>query len=208
MTPVMPVIRAYPVYKFLFWAEQTDGERTVLDCGAGGDLPPLSLFYCCGYRTTGIDMSEDAIREANNYSKAYGMNLNISPGDMRQLEFPNCSFGFVYSYNSIFHMTKPDISRSVDEMRRVLKPEGLAFINLLSIQDDLFGVGNEVGANQFIQEEEGGPVMHSFYGNEEADSLFKCWQVVHKEERSIDRMCQGESLHQVYIDYILRKLPL
>ena len=43
---------------------------------------------------------------------------------MRQLKFENESLSFVYSYNSVFHMTKADISKSISEMKRVLKPNG------------------------------------------------------------------------------------
>jgi hypothetical protein len=44
-------------------------ERKVIDCGAGGRQPPLYLFYQYGYRTYGIDSSEHAIKNAEEFCK-------------------------------------------------------------------------------------------------------------------------------------------
>jgi len=44
---------ATPLYKFLKYCSDSPLEKTVLDCGAGGDDFPLQLFYEYGYRTFG-----------------------------------------------------------------------------------------------------------------------------------------------------------
>ena len=38
-----------PLYRFLQYCSEYDISRSVLDCGAGGELPPLALFYENGY---------------------------------------------------------------------------------------------------------------------------------------------------------------
>ena len=207
---MIPVVYAYPVYKFLFWVEmfrsENDNlEKSVLDCGAGGNRPPLALFYQAGYKTTGIDISKDSIRNASIYSKNHNMNLNINTGDMRELKFEDACFSFVYSYNSIFHLFKRDIIKSIKEMKRVLKPNGLIFINLLSVEDQLCGKGKEVGVNEFLQQEGEDLVIHSFFEDDEADSLFEKNEIIHKEKRFIDFSYEGKPLHQVYIDFIVKK---
>ena len=47
--------------------------------------------------------------KAQGFCRENKMQLNIFGGDMRGIPFANESFSFVYSYNAIFFMTKPDI---------------------------------------------------------------------------------------------------
>lgn len=71
--------------------------------------------------------------------------LNIENGDMRNLRFDDSTFSFVYSYNSIFHMSKEDIQKSINEFYRVLKPKGLMFVNFLTTSDFRCGHGENLG---------------------------------------------------------------
>lgn len=48
------LINAFPLYNFLKHCSSTSYEKTILDCGAGGLNPPLSLFYEFEYKTYGI----------------------------------------------------------------------------------------------------------------------------------------------------------
>ena len=43
-----------PLYRFLQDCSEYDISRSVLDCGAGGELPPLALFYENGYAASSI----------------------------------------------------------------------------------------------------------------------------------------------------------
>ena len=55
--------------------------------------------------------------------------------DISRSVYEKDCFGAVYSYNSIFHMTKKDIAVALKEMKRVLKPQGLMFVNFLTTDD-------------------------------------------------------------------------
>lgn len=202
---MLPVTRAYPLYKFLQFTEESGLKKTILDCGAGGTIPPLSLFYQFGYQTTGIDISEQSLERAKKFVTKHGINLNINSGDMRDLQFADESFCFAYSYNSIFHMKKEEIKHSIQEMLRVLKVDGLIFVNLLSIDDQMCGQGEKVGENEFLQMEEE-PTIHSFHSDDEANSLFVGQKILHQEKRYIERIYAGRKILQVYLDYIVKKV--
>ena len=202
---MLPVVRAYPLYKFLHFTEESGLEKNILDCGAGGNLPPLLLFYQYDYQTTGIDISRESLERADKFAEKYGINLNIIPGDMRDLKFPDESFSFAYSYNSIFHMPKEEIKQSVNQIFRVLISGGLTFVNLLSIADDMCGEGEKIGENEFMQEE-GKKVVHSFHRDNEADSLFAGQEIIHREKRYLERIYDGRKILQVFIDYIVKKV--
>jgi len=187
---------ATPLYKFLRYCNDSPLEKIVLDCGAGGDDPPLQLFYENGYKTFGVEVSKDPFRQAKKFCKEHSLKLNILKGDMRYLSFISESFSFVYSFNAIFFMTKKDIEVSIKEIERVLKPSGLCFVNFVS-----------------VDEPDKGPFCKPFLGNprfsqhedDEPDQYFSHFEIIHKEKRIIEKRIHGKRLVQVYIDYIAKK---
>lgn len=199
------IFRQTQLYKFIKYCNETEIEKSVLDCGAGGNCPPLALFAEHGYRAVGIEMSESQIESANKFISDRGLNVEITKGDMRKLPFKDEAFGFAYSYNSIFHMTKADIKKSMDEIKRVIKPEGLCFVNFLSVDDEDCGVGKVLGRNEFIQNEDGEEVIHCYYEDSEAEDNFDGMEIVFKEKRLLERIYEGKIIKQGYIDYILKK---
>lgn len=124
---------------------------------------------------------------------------------MRCLAFPDASFSFVYSYNSIFHMKKDDVAIAVGELKRVLKPQGLIFLNFLSVRDFRCGTGEDLSNNQYSQMDDK-PVVHSYFKENEPDIFFEGMKVLYKETRVIERICDGEKVRQGFIDYIAQKI--
>ncbi len=199
------VLRQTQLYTFLKYCNESGLERKVLDCGAGGSLPPLILFKEHGYITCGIEIDQAALDKAQVFEREYSTSLGIIKGDMRRLPFGDKYFSHVYSYNSIFHMTKADIGKSINELKRVLKPGGLMFVNFASIYDFRYGQDEKVGEGEFLHPEDGEPVLHSYYDTYEADKYFDDMKIIHKENRILERTFEGEMITQGYIDYIARK---
>lgn len=199
------VFRQTQLYTFLRYCNESALERKVLDCGAGGNLPPLALFAEHGYNTCGVEFDQRALDRAEAFEKENGMTLGIVNGDMRQLKFENEEFSYVYSYNSIFHMTKAEIGKAMNEMKRVLKPGGLLFVNFASVNDFRYGQDERAGEGEFLHLEGGELVLHSYYDIDEADKYFDGMEIIHKENRALDRIFEGEKIRQGYIDYIARK---
>ena len=48
------IYRQTQLYKFLEYCNKSNMEKKILDCGAGGNMPPLGLFYSEGYETYGF----------------------------------------------------------------------------------------------------------------------------------------------------------
>ncbi|MEK3662170.1 class I SAM-dependent methyltransferase [Paenibacillus sp. FSL F4-0236] len=201
----MELFKQIPLYRFLALCNESGMEKTILDCGAGGDTPPLSLFASYGYATYGIEMNVEQMNRANQFAAERGQNLNIHQGDMRQLALNDESMSFVYSYNSIFHMKKQDVKEAINELKRVLKPGGLLFVNFLTIKDFRVGDGVDLGEHQYEQMEDDELVIHSYYDYDEADSMFSDMQLIYKEDRVLERKFEGEWIRQGFIDYIYIK---
>ena len=200
------IFKQTPLYRFLEYCQnENKTERSsVLDCGAGGNLTPLSLVWSHGMATYGIDFDEKQVERAKLFAYEMNQSLNIEFGDMTKLKFDNESFDFVYSYNSIFHMKKNEIKIALEEMKRVLKPNGLLFVNFLSIDDFRCGEGLHLGDNQYEQMDDE-PVIHSYFGLDECDQYFEDMEFILKERRIIERIFEGDKVKQGFIDYIMRK---
>lgn len=199
------VFRQTQLYRFLNFCNESDLEKSVLDCGAGGNCPPLALFSDYGYKTYGIELSDSQIQKAKAFSEKHNVELNISKGDIRNMPFENESISYIYSYNTIFHMKKEDITKAVDEIKRVLRPGGICFINFLSINDDDFEQGEKVGEGEFLQDEGDEKIIHTYYDIDEGEKHFKDMKILFKENRVLERIYEGEKIKQGYIDYIVEK---
>lgn len=196
------ITRATSLYQFLWHCNASSLPKTVLDCGAAGPHPPLVIFRQNGYETRGIDNSLNRIAQSQAFEQEHQMALNIQYGDMRDLDFEDGEFSFLYSYNSIFHLTKPDTALAIGEFKRVVRPGGLFYVDFLSVEDGLYGQGESIGSHQFVLECRGESTLRSFYGDDEADELFRGCRILRKEKRLVGRFHHDEWIQQAFVDYI------
>ncbi len=199
------VFKQTPLYRYLMVCNKEHIEKNVFDGGAGGDEPFLSVFSSYGYKTTGIELDAGQLKKANDFGIRNNQNLNIVQGDLRNIKFPDECFSCVYSYNTIFHMMKTEVDKSMSELKRILKHNGLLFVNFLSINDFRVGEGKDFGNNQYEQMDDN-IVIHSYYKKDEADRYFNNMQILYKENRIIERIYNGKMIKQGFIDYIAKKI--
>jgi SAM-dependent methyltransferase len=192
---------ATPLYEFLRHCNASPLEKRVLDCGAGGSDPPLALFYRYGYQTFGIEIWGEAVAKAQRFCRERGMALNIFGGDMRRIPFASEAFSFVYAFNAIFFMTKPDIGTAMCEIERVLKPGGLCYVNFVSVDDPDDRPFCETAPARHLLKSE----RFAKHEDDEADAYFQGFEVIRKEKRLIDKVHGRKRLKQAYIEYIARK---
>lgn len=78
-------------------------------------------------RVCGIDIAGDIVDRAQTKNPT----LEASIGDVRQLDFPDDTFDFVFSNSTLDHFeTVAEIRQSLRELARVLAPGGLLLITL------------------------------------------------------------------------------
>ena len=154
---------AIPVYGFLSTInakvplEKGQPRGKILDCGAGGPVPPLALFAQQGFEAWGIDISEEHLEEANRFSEESGLDIHLQSGDMREIPFEDETFDYVYEHYAMCHLSKKDTARAIDEMHRVLrKHEGLCFLGVISMDcQPKAGFGEEQAPGEFWGQEGG-----------------------------------------------------
>lgn len=178
-----------PIYGFLKEVEASILEKEVLDCGAGGVMVPIALFNAVGYKTHGLEISDHSLNLARKFCEEHEINfrdLDIRKGDMRDIPFEDNSLSFVYSLNTIAHLTKKDTSIAMKEIERVMKPNGLCFVNFASVDAPGCGQGRELNKGEWVMTlDDGEEVLHSFFEENEADRYFRNFEIIRKETRVV-----------------------
>jgi SAM-dependent methyltransferase/uncharacterized protein YbaR (Trm112 family) len=83
-----------------------------------------------GYQTVGIDPSLGAVMAARRVARQLGLPNRYLVADARHLPFASASFGRVYSYSVVQHLSRIDAAAAVTEMGRVLEPGGTATVQM------------------------------------------------------------------------------
>jgi len=125
------------------------GIKNVLDLGCGAGRHCVSLAQK-GFEVVGVDISGSALRLASKWAKDESLtNVAFVRGAMTSIPFLGDSFGAVVSVSVIHHAVKRDILKTIAEIRRVLRDDGIFLANLISVNDPRYGQGEKVENNTF-----------------------------------------------------------
>lgn len=113
--------------RFLGQVKQ-ENRVTMLEIGAGTGRDSL-YFQQQGLNVTAVDFSEEMVR----LCKEKGLNAYLM--DFHQLEFPSETFDAVFALNCLLHVPKAELEGVLEEIRRMLKPEGLFFFGVYGGQE-------------------------------------------------------------------------
>lgn len=118
----------YPYLKKYVTPDKIKGKK-VLEIGLGfGSLSQYIFSGAADY--TGVDYSENPVKIVNDRASMTGFSATARAlnGDARSLPFPDSSFDTVISIGCLHHTG--DTQKSINEVYRVLKPNGHAIIML------------------------------------------------------------------------------
>ena len=177
---------------------------TLRDIGAHrgyAQFAPLTYARAVTETHYGIEIATEALEKSSRFCRETAMPLEIFCGDMRHIPFASETFSFVYAFNAIFFMTKPDIARAMGEMERVLRPGGLIYVNFISIDEPDKGPFCETAPARLLLKSE----RFAQHEDDEPDAYFQAFEIQRKEKRFEDKVHGGGRSLQVYIEYIARK---
>lgn len=103
----------------------SNGKFLEIGCGMGTDSLEMARK---GISITAIDLTNEAIRLSRKRFKMYDFQANLIIGDAEVLPFQSNEFDVVYSFGVLHHT--PNTEKSIQEIRRVLKKGGYAYIML------------------------------------------------------------------------------
>jgi SAM-dependent methyltransferase len=153
-----------------FWAYRESliafvgrGEGEALDVGCGEGRVSREL-KACGYRVTALDPVRELVNAAREARSAD--DYAIASGD--NLPFEDARFDLVMAYNVL--MDVEDVSATLKEIRRVLRPAGMLVISIVHPFSDRGRFANAEATSPFV-------IQDSYFGSkrfedtEERDGL-------------------------------------
>lgn len=116
---------------YLIEAWKSRGFTKFLDLGCG--LGRHSIYFAQNsFDVNAVDLSEYAVNHLREWAEREKLALTAQICDMLALPFADNSFDCIIAYNVIYHTDTPGFIKSLDEITRVLKPQGELFITLIS----------------------------------------------------------------------------
>ena len=161
------------------------GTQRILDLGCGVGRNSIYLGKE-GFDVVGVDISRSALKKTKAWSKIEGIpNVTVLQASMTLLPFIRQTFHAVVSVSVIHHALKKDIQKTIREIHRVLKDNGLFIANLLSTKDYRYGSGEKLENETFKVldefEEKQFQEVHHFFSNKEILTLLAKFKKTHIE---------------------------
>ena len=104
------------------------GKGRILEIGCG-NCRNLLEFSKQGFDCYGIDFSKEMLKQAASFAKQNKIKLKLKYGRAQLIPFQKGSLDYVLSIAVIHHLKKEDHLRALNEIFRVLKPNGKAIIS-------------------------------------------------------------------------------
>jgi DNA-binding transcriptional MerR regulator/ubiquinone/menaquinone biosynthesis C-methylase UbiE len=139
--------------------------KKVLDLGCGMGRHSIYLKEA-GFDVTACDISEKAVETTKKKFERLGYDLDTAVCDMRALPFKEETFDAVLCVWTSGHGTLEDMKKHASEMRRVVKENGIIFVDYPSIEDERYGIGTEIEANTFLDNMPGEEKIPHHYSDE------------------------------------------
>ena len=103
------------------------GRLLDIGCAHGPDFLPFKE----NFELYGVDFSPEMLRFARKYSRKFSFNVDLSLSDVSHLPFADDTFDWAISVATYHHIKDTQLRQTaLNELRRVLKPGGEAFITV------------------------------------------------------------------------------
>jgi len=123
-------IRHWPLLKEeldVLAARWQSGKLLNIGCAHGPDFLPFSQAF----ELWGVDSSRGMLKQALRYSTKFKLYVNLLASDALFLPFPDNTFDWAISVAAYHHIKgREEREKAFVELKRVLKPEGEAFLTV------------------------------------------------------------------------------
>ncbi|MFQ6088194.1 MAG: class I SAM-dependent methyltransferase [Candidatus Methanofastidiosia archaeon] len=170
-----------------YFEENFDLGKKILDLGCGAGRHTIFLARK-GYQVLATDISENGVRYTKKWLKREGLEAELGISDMEDLPFGNERFDAVICIFVVHHNTLYGIEKTLKEIHRVLKKNGLSLITLKSSRDARFGQGEKIDEDTFLftsGDEKGIP--HYFCSRKTLDKLFSNFEILELWHWEVER---------------------
>lgn len=199
-----------PCEESWYYAEKwrREGRKSILDLGCGLGRHSV-LFAKYGFKVTAMDVSKDALVFLKDYMKKQEVDIACRMADMEKMPFADDAFDCVFAMHSAGHADTAGMNRIMNEIKRVLKPDGEVFMTLCSKETWTYAESGlpKVDANTVIKTD--GPeqgVPHFFVNRADIENLFADFELV-KVRHIDDCFSEGKWKNQkhYFVEAVIHK---
>lgn len=128
------------------------GTESILDLGSGQGEDSLH-FARLGCSITAVDISDFNVTTLQESAKRENLTIQVLQQDIAHpFPFGNAVFDVVYAHLSVHYFDNETTKNIFREIYRILKPDGFFFVKCKSIDDPLYGKGEQIGPDMFCEE--------------------------------------------------------
>ncbi|MGL4772026.1 MAG: class I SAM-dependent methyltransferase [Clostridium sp.] len=153
--------------------------KNILDLGCGTGRHSIYLALQ-GFNVYASDVSQKAIQITQEKANELNItNIKYKQHDMRDIDFKSEFFDGILCVWTTGHGNLDDATKNVNEIYRVLKPNGIVVIDYISTEDINYGKGEEIEKDTFLNNVEGEEnIPHHYSTREEIENLYSSFSFV------------------------------
>ncbi len=172
--------------------------RSVLDIGTGRGRHAL-FFAEHGFQVRGIDLSESSVAFVRKQMEERGIDgMEVALGDMTELPYGRECFDCAICFHTIYHTNYDGVRRALQEIHRVLRDGGEAFITFNAKDHPCYDKEKSVDGFTMVKEEgleEGIP--HCYVDENDLFALLGDFDILSMNKIS-DYVRKGREAHGVH----------
>jgi SAM-dependent methyltransferase len=162
--------------------------KRVLDLGSGSGRHVIYLAKH-GFLVYGLDSSPEGVALTNEWLSTENLSASIQLGSMHDaLPYDDAFFDGVISVQVIHHAKIAAIRKIVDEITRVLKPEGLLFLTVPKVNYHREYIEIEPATIVPLSGPEKG-LPHHYFTPEELREVFEDFEIMDVHIDRVDHYC-------------------
>ena len=178
-----PAPEVYPLLNR--WHKQNFKKLFDLGCGVGRHALFFSKY---GFEVSACDLSKEGIDKLDTLAKESSLSVTTKVCDMLSLPYEDSSFDCLIAYHAIYHTDDEGIHKVINEIKRILKAGGEAYITFNTKNGSSFKDpdGKHLTDNTVIKTKghEAG-IPHYYASKQDVELLLKDFEIVefsYKEE--------------------------
>lgn len=161
--------------------------KTLLDLGCGVGRHAL-LFSKYDFKVWACDLSKEGVDKLNTLAKESGLGIATKVCDMLSLPYEDNSFDSLIAFHAIYHSDDEGIKKIINEIKRVLRVSGEAYITFNSKNSSAFkNPNNKHLSDSTIVKTTGheSGIPHYYASKQEVEMLLEGFEIIefsYKEE--------------------------
>jgi ubiquinone/menaquinone biosynthesis C-methylase UbiE len=171
----------------------------LLDAGCGGGKYALPLCMR-GFDVVAVDVSLNALKMTGERSTSLDLDIGLLASNVCQMPFSDGSFDVIWCYGVLQHLLLKERVSAISEFRRLLKKDGLLFIEVMGDGDMRYG-GHEVEPDTFSRKN---GIVYHYFNKTELEELLSGFLYRISESRKEKRF-NGERYMRHMISAVAKK---